>query len=126
MTGWKQDMGLVKSYVPEEVKETWKKEAEEQGMSLSEFVAAKVEQARAQEQIDDTSSGGEEVEQLQQRIAELEDQLEEARAKQPPAKSATVSILEDGVVKQSLSYQCKTLEELLRDLIEGQADVAGM
>lgn len=127
MTGWKQDMGLsedmglVKSYVPEKVKETWKEEAEEQGMSLSEYVAAKVEQARAQEQIDDTSSSGEDVQQLQERIAELENRLEEARAKQAPAKSATVPILEDGTVKQNLSYQCKTLEEILRDLIEGQA-----
>ena len=52
MTGWKQNMGmsedvaLVKSYVPDQVKETWKEEADEQGVSLSKYVAAKVEQAR--------------------------------------------------------------------------------
>lgn len=127
MTGWKQqcnmneDTALVKSYVPEAVKESWKNEAEEQGFSsLSKFVAAKVEQACAQEQVEKTGND-EEVEQLQQRIAELEDQLEEARAKSAPAKSATISILEDGEVKQNLSHSCKTLEEILRDLVEDVA-----
>lgn len=126
MTGWKQEMGmseemrLVKSYVPEHVKETWKEEAEEQGYSLSKYVAAKVEEARAREQVD-SSTTNQEVEQLQQRIAELEDQLEEARTKQTPSATATVSILDDGTVKQALSYQCKSLEVVLQELIEGAA-----
>jgi len=125
MTGWKQNMGmsedmaLVKSYVPDQVKETWKEEADEQDVSLSKYVAAKVEQARAQQHVPQTSNT-EEVEKLQQRIAELEDQLDEARARQPEA-SATVSILEDGAVKQNLSHRCKTLEELLRELVEDVA-----
>jgi predicted S18 family serine protease len=95
MTGWKQNMGmsedvaLVKSYVPDQVKETWKEEADEQGVSLSKYVAAKFEQARAQQHVPQTSNS-EEVEKLQQRIAELEDQLDEVRARQPEA-TATVS-----------------------------------
>jgi len=125
MTGWKQNMGmsedmaLVKSYVPDQVKETWKQEAEEQGQPMSKYVATKVEQARAQQQVPQTSNT-EEVEKLQQRIAELEDQLDEARAHQPEA-SATVSILDDGAVKQNLSHRCKPLEELLRELVEDVA-----
>jgi hypothetical protein len=42
--------------------------------------------------------------------------LEQARSQQPDAGGA-VSILEDGQVKQVLSYRTKTLEELLRELI---------
>jgi hypothetical protein len=127
MTGWKEtcnldeDTELVKSYVPEDVKETWKDEAEEQGFSsLSKYVAAKVEQARAHEQIPRNSESSEQDQQLQNRITELEEELEEARAKQGGGE-ATVSVLDDGVVKQALSYQCKTLEEVLRDLIEDSA-----
>jgi hypothetical protein len=127
MIGWKQDIGLsedmelVKSYVPQQVKEAWKEEAKRQGVSLSKYVAAKVEQARATQAVSNNGSGNEEVEQLQQMIAELEEKLEEARANQAPARSTTVSILEDGVVTQRLSHRCKTLEEILRDLVEGQA-----
>jgi hypothetical protein len=46
--------------------------------------------------------------------------LEQARSQQPDAGGA-VSILEDGQVKQVLSYRTKTLEELLRELIENTA-----
>lgn len=128
MTGWKQEMGvsedtaLVKSYVPQEVKETWKAEAERHGFSLSKYVAAKVEQSRAHDQLgpDRGDEDVEKVKQLKQRVTELENQLDDARSKQPNAGGA-VSILEDGQVKQVLSHRAQTLEELLRKVIEGMA-----
>ena len=100
------------------MKETWRREAEEQGFSsMSKYIAAKIGQARADDHVDTKS--GERTEELQERIAELEQQLEDASTAEN--RTGTVSVLDDGVVKQNLSYQCKTLEELLRDLIEDTA-----
>jgi hypothetical protein len=120
--GVSEDTALVKSYVPQDVKDSWKEEADRHGFSLSKYVAAKVEQSRAHDHTgrNDTETDSETVEELRQRIDELETQLEQARSQQPDAGGA-VSILEDGQVKQVLSYRTKTLEELLRELIENTA-----
>jgi hypothetical protein len=119
--GVSEDTALVKSYIPQEVKDEWKEEAERHGLSLSKYVAAKVEQCRAHDQTN--TQGGEnseKVRELKQRINELENQLEDARRKTPD-RGGAVSILEDGQVKQVLSHRTKTLEELLRELIEDTA-----
>jgi len=126
MSDWKDAINLdestekVEAYLSENLKETWKQETENQGFSsLSKYIVAKVEQSRAEQQVQRTATTSEDADELKNRIQDLEKQLEKEKRK----TGQNTDLGSPETVKQVLGYQHKTLEEVIREIIEsGQAD----
>lgn len=121
MSDWKETSNVrestekVQVYLSGDRKQTWSEEAEKQGFpSTSKYVLKKVEQARAEERKQRHSYDSEEVERLQKQIDELQQELREERKKE----AASTQVGDPDLVKKFLSPQCKTLEEIIRDIIE--------
>jgi Glu-tRNA(Gln) amidotransferase subunit E-like FAD-binding protein len=101
-------------YPHEEHKKEWQQEAEEVGQSLSRYLYDLIQEARAYREGDlpVITSKDERVEELQNRIQELEEELDEARQQQQGGSKLTVSDL----VEKELSGQYKTIDEILDDV----------
>jgi len=123
MTGWKenmgmsQDTGLVKIYVPMSHKDTWQEEADEKNYkSTSKYLHELIQEARAirDEGFLAPHGSDQEVQRLKKKIEELEDRL--AQARQQSRESVTID--DAALLKQFLSEEYQTFDELLQGIIE--------
>jgi len=122
MSGWKSSSGisddtaLVKLYPPETHKETWQNEAEERGTSMSQYLQELVQEARYLREQGQLKLGDKrKVEQLQERINELESQLENQSSTKVTSTTETV---DEELAAKVLSDQYTPLDQLLQDLLQ--------
>jgi Arc/MetJ family transcription regulator len=123
MTGWKenmgmsQDTGLVKIYAPMSHKETWQQEADEKNYkSTSKYLHELIQEARAirDEGFLAPQSSEQEVQRLKKKIEELEDRLAKTRQQ----KRDSVTIDDAAFLKQFLTEEYQTYDEVLRRVVE--------
>jgi predicted nuclease with TOPRIM domain len=122
MTGWKtssgisDDTALVKIYTPKTQKQTWKSEAAEHDTSMSQYLQDLIQEARYLREQGQLKLGDKRrVEQLQERINELETQLESQSTTQVTSHTETV---DKELAKKILSNQYTSLDQLLEDLLQ--------
>lgn len=102
-------------YPAERHVEQWKAEAEDRGESLSQYVIHRVNEARAAEALDDSTAADEsQIEQLEAKVAALEDELERERAK----NAGRPAVDDPDIVKQFLDTKTKAFEQIVREIVE--------
>jgi Glu-tRNA(Gln) amidotransferase subunit E-like FAD-binding protein len=92
----------------------WQEEAEAVGQSLSQYLYDLVQEARAYREGDMPiiTSEDERVQELESRIEELQNELDQARQRHQTGSKLSISDL----VEQELSKQYKTIDEILDDV----------
>ncbi len=118
--GVSESTARVPIYCPEEEKETWKEEVENQGYkSLSTYFFELIQEARAYREAGFLShqQNEERIEELNQRIETLETQLE----KKEQRESGKVQIDDPEFLFRFIDTQHKTLEEILKAIVESGA-----
>ncbi len=116
-TGLADNRSYARTYPTEQQKDAWQSEAEEQGLSLSKYIIAKVEEARASETItippgQPTDPG--ELEELENEVEKLRGELR--RERQKNAGKRLVGDKE--VVKRFVTDEPQELAEILQVLVE--------
>jgi len=101
-------------YPHEDHKEEWQQEAEESGQSLSRYLYDLIQEARAYREGDlpVITSKDERVQELQNKIGELQEELDQAQQQQQTGSRLSISDL----VEQELSEQYKSIDEILDDV----------
>lgn len=101
-------------YCHEDHKQAWQEEAEHNGQSLSRYLYDLIEEARGYREggLPLLESKDERVDELESRIQELQDELEQARAQQGTGTRLTI----DDLVEEELTHQCRTIDEILEDI----------
>lgn len=101
-------------YPHEDHKTEWQQEAEHAGQSLSQYLYDLIQEARAYREGDMPiiASEDERVQELQSRIEELQDELDQARQRQQSGSRLSVADL----VERQLTGQYKTVDEVLDDV----------
>lgn len=101
-------------YPHEDHKEEWQDEAEKAGQSLSQYLYDLIQEARAYREGDMPiiTSEDERVQELESRIEQLQNELDQARQQQQSGGKLSISDL----VEKELSEQYKTVDEILDDV----------
>ena len=101
-------------YPHEDHKDDWQQEAEKVGQSLSQYLYDLIQEARAYREGDVPliASENKRVQDLQNRIEELENELNQARQQHQSGSKLSISDL----IEQELSEQYKTIDEILNDI----------
>lgn len=101
-------------YPHEDHKDEWQEEAETVGQSLSQYLYDLIQEARAYREGDMPiiTSEDERVQELESRIEELQNELDQARQRHQTGSKLSISDL----VEQELSEQYKTVDEVLDDV----------
>ena len=125
-SGWKETLNLPESttkatlYCSETDKEKWDREVEEQGYkSRSTYLYELIQEARAYRQQGFLShhDSEEKIEELEQEIERLEKQLENQEQKD----SGRTQVDDIDFLEKFLEQQYKTLDQLLREIVESGA-----
>ena len=111
-----EDRREVNLYPEKEVAEQWEEEAEDQNISLSQYLQILINEARSYRQYGLVSTDGSQkrVQELQEEIAQLQRQLEEKESESTDAVSFDPETLKQEV----LTDQYQSLEEILQEIVE--------
>ncbi|ELY27708.1 hypothetical protein C499_09062 [Halogeometricum borinquense DSM 11551] len=106
----------MKLYPPETHKETWKAEAEERGTSMIQYLQDLIQEARYLREQGQLKLGDKrKVEQLQQRVEELEQQLESQSSNRVTSQTQTI---DEELVEKILSENYTPFDQLLEELLK--------
>lgn len=129
MTGWKSSTGVsddteqVQLYTPKSHKQDWQQEAEQRNDSMSSYLQDLIQEARflreqGQLQIGDRRQ----VEQLQNRIEELESQTQQTP--DPDHAQQHQELVTTGIVQDVISDSYQPLDHLVTEVLE-HPDIRG-
>lgn len=115
-TGSGDDTALVKLYPPQKHKDQWYREASEHGTSASKYLQELIQEARFLRQQGRLKLGDRrQVEQLQDRIEQLEQQLENADTSDSTRDSEIVT---EEITRKTLKEEYASIDQLLDDLLQ--------
>ena len=113
-----EERKVVKTYAVAEVKKEWKTEAEEEGLSLSRYLHNLIQESRALRKQGQLKLGDKRrVEQLEQRVDELQNQLENQDQKQSNPEQGSELIHTEDLEEVVPAEEYKTLEQVLKELV---------
>jgi hypothetical protein len=108
---------VVKTYALEPVKNEWKTEAEEEGLSLSRYVHNLVQEGRALRKQGRLKLGDRrQVEELEQKVDELQNQLEKRKRTSSNPESGS-SLIDAQLLEDRLQREYKGLDQMLKELV---------
>lgn len=113
--GFAEDSEVAQVVCKEEDLEKWDEEAEQAGLSRSKYLYKLIQEGRAYRKHGAMRSGGEQkrIHELKEKVAELEQRLEEKKSE----SSAAISF-EPDTLRSVLSDQYQELDEILRRIVE--------
>jgi len=112
-----EERKVVKTYAVEEVKEDWKTEAADEGLSLSRYLHNLIQEARAMRFQGRLKLGDRRrVEELEQEIDELETKLEN-RNQNRSNPDVGSSLIQPESLEERLGDEYKPLDQLLKELV---------
>lgn len=115
-TGSGDDAALVKLYPPQKHKNKWYREASEHGTSASKYLQELIQEARFLRQQGRLKLGDRrQVEQLRDRIEQLEQQLENADTSDSTHDSELVT---KGTTRKIIKEEYAPIDQLLDDLLQ--------
>lgn len=112
------DAALVKLYPPQNHKDKWYREASEHGTSASKYLQELIQEARFLRKQGQLKLGDRrQVEQLRDRIEQLEQQLENANTSDSTRDSELVT---EETTRKIIEEEYKPIDQLLDDLLQDE------
>jgi len=108
---------VVKTYALENVKNEWKSEADEEGLSLSRYLHQLIQESRALRKQGRLKLGDRRrVVELEQEVDELETKLEN-RKQSRSSPDIGSSLIQPQMLEDRLSEEYKSLDQVLKELV---------
>lgn len=112
---------VVKTYAVADVKQEWKVEAEQEGLSLSRYIHNLIQEARALRKQGRLKLGDRRrVEELQQELDELQTELENRNQIRSDPNNGS-AVIQPKTLEDLVTEEYKPLDHLLRQLVESDA-----
>ena len=125
MTGWRTSAGVadttdkVQVYTAQTLKQTWADEAEELDLSVSNYVEELVQEARFFREQGQLKLGDRRrVEVLQERVEELEQQLENGGTTEDPDSTGKARLVNSKQVEHVLTRQFQSFDEVVESFMQ--------
>lgn len=113
-----ESSALVKLYPPQKHKDKWYREASQHGTSASKYLQELIQEARFLRQQGQLKLGDRrQVEQLRDRIEQLEQQLENAETGEPTRDSELVTA---ETARKIINEEYAPIDQLLEDLLQDE------
>lgn len=112
-----EERRVVKTYAVEEVKQEWKQEAEAEGLSLSRYLHQLIQESRALRKQGRLKLGDRRrVEELQQKVDELQTKLENRKQTRPDPGSGS-NLIQTRFLEELVTEDYKSLDQILKELV---------